>query len=181
MTLLSLVTWRLFLTYKLQFVLLWVQPHLLLPLKADSKTRSWSWGVYTGGSHRSVESREREKKGRKTVKYVLMSCLLPRTVSLKDKEVGTFIRRLLCSMAWGLHWGRPLHISGLHLHVAKPSSPALEKAVQKTVVEYWERCMELSTIQVLKLGALRVGNGPLRVSSTDDKKSYLRIMAKLMK
>lgn len=65
--------------------------------------------------------------------------------------------------------------------MAKPSSPALEKAVQKTVVEYWERCMELSTIQVLKLGALRVGNGPLRVSSTDDKKSYLRIMAKLMK
>ena len=41
--------------------------------------------------------------------------------------------------------------------------------------------MELSTIQVLKLGGLRVGNGSLRVPSTDDKKSYLRIMAKLMK
>lgn len=181
MTLLSLVTWRLFLTYKLQLCLTVGPATLLLQLKADPKTRSLYWGVYTEGSHRSVESREREKKGRKTVKYVLMSCLLPRTVSLKDKEAGTFIHRLLCSMAWGLHWGRPLHISGLHLHVAKPSSPALEKAVQKTVVEYWERCMELSTMRVLKLGGLRVGNGSLRVSSTDDKKSYLRIMVRLMK
>ena len=65
--------------------------------------------------------------------------------------------------------------------MAKPSSPALEKAVQRGTMGYRQRCMELSTIQVLKLGGLREGNGSLQVSATDDKKSYLRIMAKMMK
>ena len=57
----------------------------------------------------------------------------------------------------------------------------LQRKQFRKLVEYQERCLELSTIQVLKLDRLRVGNGSLRVFSTDDKRSYLRIMAKMMK